>query len=224
MEADSQSVSGANGAFRQVLDAARYANFGYPTKARKAARAALALGLIDNAGGLAALALARTGDTRGAQNVAERLNREAPLDTLIQNHWLPAIRAEIEIQRGHAARAVELLQAALPYDATPNGSMLPTYTRGRAYLALGDGVAAAAEFQKILDHLPMLAFKVTGPLAYIGLARARAMQARSTQGNAAESSNAQARAAYEAFLTLWKDADSDIPLLREAKAEYAKLQ
>ena len=123
------------------------------------------------------------------------------------------------------------MQRALPTElanviTTPVGisCLYPTYVRGEAYLAAGQGSAAAAEFQKILDHSGIVSNCWTGALARLGLARANALLARTSPGADADLARTRALAAYEDFLTLWKDADSDIPIIKEAKAEYAKLQ
>jgi serine/threonine protein kinase/tetratricopeptide (TPR) repeat protein len=168
---------------------------------------------------LMALALARAGDTARVQSIVDDLNRRFPLNTLIQSVWLPTIRTQLELSRGNAARAVDLMQPAATYELGEGiGSLnfvciLPAYTRGEAYLAAKQGSAAAAEFQKLLDHRGLVANCWTGALAHVGLARAHALAGE----------NAKARIAYQDFLALWKDADPDIPILKQAKAEYAKL-
>ena len=126
--------------------------------------------------------------------------------------------------------ALNALQAASPIELgqivfVANISCLyHVYVRGEAYLAAGRGSAAAAEFQKIIDHSGIVWNCWTGSLARLGVARANALQARTSQGADADAARVRALAAYKDFLTLWKDADSDIPILKEAKAEYAKLQ
>ena len=134
-------------------------------------------------------------------------------------YWLPTLKAAIELGGSNATQAVVALEAALPYDlGGPSpfqlGTMYPAYLRGQAYLMAHKGNEAAAEFQKILDHRGLVVNFPTGALAHLGLARAYAMQG----------DTAKARATYNDFLALWKDADPDIPILNEAKAEYAKLQ
>jgi eukaryotic-like serine/threonine-protein kinase len=166
-----------------------------------------------------ALALARAGETAGAENLAAQLKKEHPLDTLVQNYWLPIIRAAIELDRSHAQKAIEFLQVAAPYEmgqatSSMTVALCPPHARAGAYLMLGNGAAAASEFQKILDHRGIVAPFVTGALARLGLARAYALQ----------HDMAQARAAYQDFLTLWKEADPDSPILKQAKSEYAKLK
>ena len=138
----------------------------------------------------------------------------------MQSVWLPTIRAQIETSRKNAARSIELLQAAAPYElgmlsgSATNSCLYPVYVRAEAYLSAQQGPAAAAEFQKILDHRGLLWNCATGALAHLGLGRAYAMQ-----GN-----TVKAKAAYQDFFALWKDADPDIPILIAAKSEYAKLK
>jgi predicted Zn-dependent protease len=162
---------------------------------------------------MAGLALARAGDTATAEKMVAELDRVFPLGILVQSYWLPAIRAAIALQRNDPNRAVELLQATSARELGPPG-LRTIYLRGEAYLMLHDGNRAAAEFQKFIDHRGMVRNSPSGALARLGLARAYAMQGETTK----------ARAAYQEFLTLWKDADPDLPILIQAKAEYAKLQ
>jgi len=201
--------------------ALREAEFGNSGEARQRVKAALALGSNHDSQILGALALARAGDPVQAAKMANDLAKGYPEDTLVNGYWLPSIRAAIELGRNNVDEAIGILQAALPYELgspnpTPsNGAMLyPIYVRGQAYLKLRRGKEAAAEFQKILDHRNIVVNFVTGALAHLGLARAYALQG----------DTAKARAAYQDFLTLWKDADPDIPILKKAKSEYAKLQ
>jgi tetratricopeptide (TPR) repeat protein/tRNA A-37 threonylcarbamoyl transferase component Bud32 len=187
-------------------------------QARAEANAALKLAPNRDVRAMAALALARAGDTAGAEKLAAELDKAFPLDTLVQRYWLPTIRAGVALEHKDPNRAIELLQAASTVELSePTNlamSLCPVYLRGEAYLMLHDGNAAAAEFQKFIDHRGLVVNFPWGALARLGLARAYAMQ-----GN-----TAKARAAYQDFLTLWKDADPDIPILKEAKAEYAKLK
>jgi tetratricopeptide (TPR) repeat protein len=147
----------------------------------------------------------------------------------MQSLWLPAIQAQLALDKRNPASALSALQAASPieFGSIPflnNVSCLyNVYTRGEAYLAAGQGKEAAAEFQKIIDHSGIVWNCWTGALAHLGMARANAFQARSSQGADADLARSRALAAYKDFLALWKDADSDIPILKEAKAEYAKL-
>jgi predicted Zn-dependent protease len=202
-----------NAAIREALS-------GDEAVARNGAAAALALAPESrHAEAQSALAFALAGDSAHAQSRVDDLDKRFPHDTVIQSIWLPTIRAQIELNGRNAIRSIELLQTAAPYElgmltgSAVNSCMYPVYVRADAYLSAQQG-AAAAEFQKILDHRGLLWNCATGALAHLGLARAYAMQG----------DTANARAAYQDFLTLWKDADPDIPILKEAKAEYAKLQ
>jgi serine/threonine protein kinase/tetratricopeptide (TPR) repeat protein len=176
----------------------------------------------------AALAFAMTGDTARSESLARDLGKRFPLDTQIQSLWLPAIQAQLALDRKNPAAALNALQAALPIELADDNrgtrGFFHVYVRGNAYLAAGQGTAAAAEFQKILDHSGIVWNCWTGALAHLGVARANALQSRTSQGADADAARTRALAAYKDFLTLWKDADPDIPILKEAKAEYAKLQ
>ncbi len=201
----------------------REALFGNPTEARERAKAALALSTGRDAQYGAALALALAGDAGRAQALAHDLAKRFPEDTVVRFNYLPTIHAQLALtgnDRAKSPKAVEALQAAAPYELGQPGSgsvtfaLYPVYVRGEAYLAAHEGSEAAAELQKILGHRGVVANEPIGALAHLGLARAYALQ-----GDAAK-----ARAAYNDFFTLWKDADPDIPILTQAKAEYAKLQ
>jgi len=162
--------------------------------------------------------------------LAQDLGKRFPLDTQMQSLWLPAIRAQLALDRKNPTPALNALQAASPVELGQIGfvanlsCLYPTYVRGEAYLALGQGSAAAAEFQKIIDHSGIVWNCWTGALAHLGVARANALEARTSQGADADLARSRALAAYKDFLTLWKEADPDIPILKQAKAEYAKLQ
>jgi len=191
------------------------AEVGDETGARRDATAALA----NNSASLrartdAAYALARTGDAARAEAVVAALAKENPSNTMVNSFDLPVIRATLEIGRNNPAKAVEILQPVIPFDLANQRSMLSTYQRGRAYLALHKGSEAAAEFQKIVDHPGVALNSITAALAKLGLARAYA----------AEGDPAKARVAYQDFFALWKDADPNVPILAAAKSEYAKLQ
>jgi predicted Zn-dependent protease len=166
---------------------------------------------------VAALALARAGDKAGVEKQATELDKTYPLDAIVQRYWLPAIRAAGALERNDPNRAIELLKDAsaieLGQATSINVPLCPVYIRGEAYLMLHDGNRAAAEFQKFIDHRGVAVNFPWGALARLGLARAYALQGDTTK----------ARAAYQDFLTLWKHADPDIPILIAAKAEYAKL-
>jgi len=164
-----------------------------------------------------ALALAYAGDDRRAEALINDLGKDSPEDTIVRFNYLPTLRARLAVNRGNAPEAIESLKAATPYELGPFnyfGSAFPIYVRGEAYLAGHQGREAAVEFQKILDHRGIVLNAPIGALADLQLGRAYAMSG----------DKANARAAYKDFLTLWKDADPDIPILKEAKAEYAKLQ
>ena len=178
----------------------------------------------------AALAFAMTGDTARAESLAQDLGKRFPLDTQVQSLWLPAIQAQLALDRKNTTSALNTLQAAFPIELgqiqfVANFSCLyHVYVRGEAYLAVGQGNAAAAEFQKILDRSGIVWNCWTRALAHLGVARANALQAKTSQGADADAARVRALAAYKDFLTLWKDGDPDIPILKQAKAEYAKLQ
>jgi serine/threonine protein kinase/tetratricopeptide (TPR) repeat protein len=222
------------GAIWQAIAAQREAAYGIAAEARQ--RAAEALKLVPASQGAeveAALAFALAGDSARAESLAQDLGKRFPLDTQMQSLWLPAIQAQLALNHRNPALALKTLQAALPpvefgiitFAANASGSCLyPTYLRGEAYLAAGQGRAAAAEFQKILDHSGIVWNCWTGALAHLGVARANVLQAKTSQGADADAARVRALAAYKHFLTLWKDADPDIPILKEAKAEYGKLQ
>jgi len=178
----------------------------------------------------AALAFAMAGDTARAESLAQHLGKRYPLDTQMQSLWLPAIQAQLALDKKNPAPALNALQVASPMELASipfinNFSCLyHVYVRGEASLAAGQGGAAAAEFQKILDHNGIVWNCWTGALAHLEVARANALQARTSQGADADAARTRALAAYKDFLTLWKDADPDIPILKQAKAEYARLQ
>jgi len=212
--------------------ALQQAAYGNVTEARQSAAAALKL--VPTSQGVeveAALAFAMAADTARAESLAQDLGKRFPLDTQIQSLWLPAIQGQLALDKKNPAAALTALQVAFPpleFGAIAfinNVSCLyPTYVRGEAYLAAGQGNAAAAEFQKILDHSGIVWNCWTGALAHLGVARANALQSRTSQGADADAARVRALAAYKDFLTLWKDADPDIPILKQAKVEYAKLQ
>ena len=178
----------------------------------------------------AALAFAMADDAARAESLVQDLNKRFPLDSQMQSLWLPAIRAQLTLNRKNPAQAISDLQAATPIELAGIpftnyvSCLYHTYIRGEAYLAAGQGSAAVGEFQKLLDHNGIVDNCWTGALAHLGVARANALQSRSSQGADADAARVRALAAYKDFLTLWKDADRDIPILKQAKAEYAKLQ
>jgi eukaryotic-like serine/threonine-protein kinase len=167
----------------------------------------------------AALALLYAGDESQSQAIADNLDKKFPEGTLVQFNYLPVLRAKLALNKGKAPEAIDILRANTAYDLGMPGNyywtaLFPVFVRGEAYLAAHQGSAAAAEFQKILDHRGIVLNEPIGALAHLQIARAYAMQG----------DTAKAKADYQDFLTLWKDADPDIPIFIAAKAEYAKLQ
>jgi eukaryotic-like serine/threonine-protein kinase len=200
--------------------ALREALFGNGGEARERSAAALALSSGRLPRFAAGLALALAGDGDHAQKLAEELANRFPKDTLVNFIYLPAIRGQIALNHHDYLRAIEELKSSAPFELGQPGdssfapSLYPVYVRGEAYLAAHQSSEAAAEFQKILDHRGIVVNGPIGPLARLGLARAYALQGDTRK----------AGAAYLEFLTLWKDADPDITVLKEAKEEYAALQ
>ena len=220
-----------NGAIYLAIAAQREAAYGYASEARQSAGKAVQLApASQGAESEAALGFALAGDTARAESLAQDLGKRFPLDTQMQSLWLPAIRAQVALDNKNPAVALTALQAASAIELGEiqfiiNISCLyPTYESAEAYLAAGQGSAAAAEFQKILDHSGIVWNCWTGALAHLGVARANALQSRTSRGVDADSARVRALAAYKDFLMLWKDADPSIPILKQAKAEYAKLQ
>jgi len=191
------------------------AYFGETERSRADADAAIRLATNRYVQENAALALALAGDITRAEKLADGLDKSFPLNTLVRRYWLPTIRAAVALERKNADKTIELIQVTAPYELGwygKTGSAI--YMRGQAYLLLHNGSAAAAEFQKFLDHPGVVQNFPLGALAHLGLARAYALSGDTVK----------ARTAYRDFFALWKDADPDIPILKEAKAEYAKLQ
>jgi eukaryotic-like serine/threonine-protein kinase len=202
-----------------VSEAFRDAGVGNSALARQAAGKALQLaphGRYVQA--IAALSLIGAGDTTRAQKVADDLAKNYPQDTIVNFYWLPTIRAIMEVNQHNPSRAVEILRAAQPYElgnpAPTVGPLSPIYFRGYAYVAAGQGQEAAKEFQRVIDHRGIVQNSPLGALAQLGLARSRA----------ASGDTPGARTAYQDFLAVWKDADPEVPILKEAEAEYAKLK
>jgi DNA-binding winged helix-turn-helix (wHTH) protein/tetratricopeptide (TPR) repeat protein len=202
----------------QAVAALREVESGKREQARADVKAALKLAPSRDVRAIAALVLVRAGDTAAAEKLAAELDKTFPLDTLVHRYWLPTIRAGIALKRKDPNRAIELLRVASAIELSEPTYLTiflcPVYLRGEAYLMLNDGNRAAVEFQKFVDHRGLVVNFPWGALARLGLARAYALQG----------DTAKARSAYQDFLTLWKDADPDIPILKQAKAEYAKLQ
>jgi len=161
---------------------------------------------------VAALTLAQVGDTARANNLVTELEKQYPLDLRLRMIFLPPVEAAIQVNGGDAAQALATLEVTLPYEF--GGCLYPAYLRGQIQLSAHNGSAAVTEFQKLLDHPGVVLNGITGALAHLQIGRAYAMQGDTSR----------AKAAYQDFLTLWKDADPDIPILKQAKAEYAKLQ
>jgi DNA-binding winged helix-turn-helix (wHTH) protein/tetratricopeptide (TPR) repeat protein len=220
-----------NAAVYLAIAAQREAAFGNAAQARHTVVATLKLApASQGAESESALALAMAGDAARAESLAQDLGKRFPLDTHVQALWLPAIDAQLALDKKKPADALNILQAAsavelgqIPF-VNNISCLYPVYVRGEAYLAAGQAEASAAEFEKIIAHSGIVWNCWTGALAHLGTARANALQSRTLQGADADRSHARALAAYKDFLTLWKDADPDIPILKEAKAEYAKLQ
>jgi predicted Zn-dependent protease len=194
----------------------REAVFGNMAEARLYAKLALRLSTAKRAQYGTALALALAGDEAQAQALADDLGRRFPDDTIVQFNYLPTIRAQIALSNRDASSATQLLRTAAPYELGNVGyaSLGPIYVRGEAYLAEHRGVESAGEFQRVVDHRAIVQFAPIEALAYLQLGRAYAMSGDKDK----------AKSAYQDFLSIWKDADSDIPILKQAKAEYARLQ
>jgi eukaryotic-like serine/threonine-protein kinase len=200
--------------------AVREALVGNLALVKQQAQAALALSNGRDVQAMSAIAIGLAGDSAQAKRLGDDLSKRFPENTVVQFNYLPTIHAAIALQGHGASKAVEALAAAAPYELgaapsqTLNFALYPIYLRGAAFLAAHQGTAAAAEFQKIIDHPGVVVNEPIGALAHLGLGRAHAISGDDTK----------ALAAYKDFLTLWKDADPDIPILKQAKAEYAKLQ
>jgi DNA-binding winged helix-turn-helix (wHTH) protein/tetratricopeptide (TPR) repeat protein len=243
LEADTAGYSGrlreAREFSRQAVDAAeraqekeaaatysavaglREAMFGNAGEARRMALLAISRSRGRDVQYGAALAFAYAGDVARAQALTEDLSKRFPEDTIVQFNFLPTLRAKLAVQRGNTSEAIENLRAAAPYELGASASstyawnaLYPVFVRGEAYLAAHQGKEAATEFQKILDHRGVVLYEPIGALARLGLAR----------GCALEGDTAKARATYQDFLTHWREADPDIPILAVAKSEIAKLK
>jgi tetratricopeptide (TPR) repeat protein len=199
--------------------AVREAEIEDSARARDYISRALNLSHDQNVVALAALVMARTGNSSKAISFAKQLDKEHPSNTFIQKYWLPIIHAETEMRQGQALQAVDTLNLVGPLDwAAPDAlaisTLFPAYARGQAYLAAGEGNKAAAEFQKLIDHPGMVLNFPLGALARLGIAR----------GHRLARQNTAALKEYDAFLALWEDADPDIPILRQARREFQSLQ
>jgi len=210
--------------------ALQQAAYGDAAQARQTASEALRL--VPSSPGVAAesaLAFAMSGERTRADSLAQDLNRRLPLDTQMQSLWLPAIRMQAGLSRSNAGQPPAVFETNSPIEygsipfVTNISCLYSTYVRGQAYLSAGQGAAAAAEFQKIVDHGGIVWNCWTGALAHLGLARANALEWKASQGAAALAARAKALAAYKDFFALWKEADPDIAILKQARAEYTKL-
>jgi tetratricopeptide (TPR) repeat protein len=213
VRADSKETA----ALWQANAALREAELGDTASAKQGVKAGLALSPGRDVKEVAALALARIGDTPQATALVGELQKSYASNALLKLYWLPTINAAIELSKGNSSQALVYLEAAAPYEmqsATSINYLYPAYVRGQAYLLAHNGTAAAAEFQRMLDDRGIMLNFVTGALAHLQLGRAYAMAG----------DTAKAKSAYQDFFLLWKDADPAVPILKEAKAEYAKLQ
>jgi tetratricopeptide (TPR) repeat protein/predicted Ser/Thr protein kinase len=214
VRADSKETA----ALWQLNAALREAELGNTANAKQGVAAALALSPGRDVKLFAALTLSRSGDAPRAKALAEELEKSYPTDTIMKLYWLPTINAAIELSKGNSSQALQCLEAVAPYDLGTADTFInylyPAYVRGQAHLRAQKGTAAAAEFQKMLDHRGIVQNFVTGSLAHVQIGRAYAMAG----------DTAKAKTAYQDFFSLWKDADPDIPILKQAKAEYARLR
>jgi eukaryotic-like serine/threonine-protein kinase len=226
-----RAVNKENAGMWQANAALREAGVGEQSEARRTAEAALKA--APESPGVqveATLAFALSGDTGRAEELSRKLSAKFPMDTQMQSLWLPTAAAQVALDKHNPSAAMNLLAsvkamdlALIPFSANASCLYAP-YVRGQAYLAIGDGAAAAAEFQKILDHSGLVVNCWTGALAHLGVARAKVMESEKLHGVDAESAGARSVIAYKDFFALWKDADPEIPILKQAKAEFAKLQ
>jgi len=217
LQALGRTSKASNADWWVVLSALEDAEVGKDVQARRFESKAAGSPLDRNNKIALALALARSGRTAEAGRLADQISAERPEDTLVQHYFIPTIRAAIKVRQDDPAAAIDLLRGTAKYDLAFTGSfesVYPAYIRGLAYVGLGDGQSAAAQFQKLIDNPGFSVRHVTGPLAWLQLGRAQKMM-----GN-----EAAARKSYETFLDLWKNADPDIPIYQQAKAEYAKLR
>ena len=213
-----RAYSKETAALWQLNAALREAELGNTALAEQGITAALALSQARDVKLFAALTLGRSGDAPRARALVEELEESYPTDTIMKLYWLPTINAAIELNKGNSSQALKYLEAVAPYELGTADTFInylyPAYVRGQAYLRTHNGTAAAAEFQKMLDHRGIVQNFVTGSLAHLQIGRAYAMAG----------DTAKAKAAYQGFFALWKDADLDVPILKQAKVEYAKLR
>jgi predicted Zn-dependent protease len=217
-----QAGHGERAALFEIGGALREAFLGNATAATQRASSALALAKDREVEYGAALALALAGRSSRAQALADDLEKNFPEDTSVRFSYLPVLRAILALNRRQPSKAIEVLESAAPYElGTPRsnlqgffGALYPVYVRGQAYLSAHQGAEARSEFQKIVDHRGIVASDPIGVLARLQLGRSYVLSG----------DTAKAKSAYQDFLTLWKDADSEIPILKQAKTEYAQLK
>jgi tetratricopeptide (TPR) repeat protein len=210
IRADSKEAAAAE----EADDGLSEAELGNVASAKQKAGAALTLASGRDVKTQAALALARIGDTSRAKALVEDLEKSYPTNTLLKFYWLPTIRAALELNHGNSSRAIVDLEGASSYELTQGGGLYPAYMRGQAFLQSHNGTAAIVEFQKMLDHRGIVQNGVTGALVHLQIGRAYALAG----------DTAKAKGAYQDFYDIWKDADPDIPILKQAKAECARLE
>jgi eukaryotic-like serine/threonine-protein kinase len=221
VEFDKRSDQKETAAVWQMVAALHEAALGNANQAREAVSTALGLATNHDSQILAAIVDGMAGEPDQAEKIAADLQKRFPEDTLVNFYWMPVALAAAAVDRKNGAKAIEILKPTAPYEygsqppaISVGGELLPIYVRGQAYLQMGKGAEAAAEFQKIIDHGYLVGNFPLGALAHLCLGRAYALQ-----GDAGK-----ARTAYQDFLALWKDADPDVPILQQAKAEYAKIK
>jgi DNA-binding winged helix-turn-helix (wHTH) protein len=217
LQALERTSKASNADWWVVLSALENAEVGKDVQARHYESEAARKPLDRNSKIALALALARSGQVAEAGSLADQISAERPDDTLVRHYFIPTIRASIKLRQHDPAAAIDLLRGTAKYDLAFTGvvdSVYPAYIRGLAYVAIGDGQSATAQFQKLIDNPGFSVRHVIGPLARLQLGRAQKMMG----------DNESARKSYEEFLNIWKDADPDIPIYRQAKAEYAQLK
>jgi tetratricopeptide (TPR) repeat protein len=216
LQASKLSSDPADNSWALVISALQNAEAGRAIQARKTQDQALQSKLERNKRMVLALSLARSGRTDEAERLADEVSQEAPTDTTVQKYLVPTERAAVRLHQHDPHAAIDLLREAVQYDFAFTDSvdfLYPAYIRGLAYLESGDGRSAANEFQKLIDSPGLCWRHITGPLARLQLGRAERLMG----------DNASARESYEEFLAIWKGADRDLPIYRQAKAEYAQL-
>jgi predicted Zn-dependent protease len=218
MDSTQHSGEPENSATYAALARLREALIGDPKPAQDDAPPEMGPSAIRETQYATALALALVRDDKRAQAFTNNLGKRFPEDTLVQFNYLPTLEAQLALNRHNSSKAIEVLLKAVPYElGSTTGipvALYPAFVRGNAHLELHQGAEAATEFQKLLDHRGIVLYEPIGALAHLQLGRAYAMQGDTSK----------AKAAYQDFLTLWKDADPDIPIFIAAKAEYAKLK